>query len=134
MAGRNTGGVPAIDIADETFVVSPPEAVAAHLADPGRWHAWFPDLTMTVIEDRGSHGLRWTVAGSVTGTAEIWVEPVNDGAVIHTFLRGQVGSSLRPRAQRKASAEWALRVKRVAFGIKDALEGDRHSRPGTPTS
>ena len=122
--------MPSIDVADETFVVSSPAAVAAYVSDPARWRAWFKGLTLTVVEDRGLHGVRWKAAGELVGTAEIWIEAVKDGAVIHTFLRGECGSRSGARAQREAASLWALRVKAMAFGVKDALEEGRQRPAG----
>ena len=124
--------MPAIDIADETFVVATPETVAGYVSNPERWGAWFEGLTLVVGEDRGTLGVRWLVSGALVGTAEIWIEPVGDGAVIHLFLRGQTQGRASGRAQRAASSQWGLRVKTVAFGIKDALEEGRHTRPPRP--
>jgi hypothetical protein len=42
-----------------------------------------------VIEDRGPAGQRWTVAGPLTGTMEVWLEPVMDGVLLHYFLHAE---------------------------------------------
>lgn len=107
--------MPFIDISDEVFAVADPAAIADHIKDSGRLRDWFPGVTLAVLEDRGVNGMRWTATGAVNGTAEIWIEPVMDGAVLHTFLRGEVSS---PKA-------WPLTVKKAAFSIKDALEAGR---------
>ena len=107
--------MPFIDISDEVFVVAAPEAIADHVKDTRRQSAWFPGITLTVLEDRKANGVRWAANGAVSGSAEIWVEPCMDGAVIHTFLRGET-SNAKP---------WALTVKNAAFSIKDALEAGR---------
>lgn len=125
----DTCQVASIDIADETFVVALPDTVASYISDPQRWQSWFQGLSLSVVEDRGVQGVRWLVTGDVAGTAEIWVEPVGDGVVMHLFLRGELRGRSGPRAERSAASEWALRVKAVAFGIKDALEEGRHRRP-----
>ena len=132
MAIPDTGGVPAIDVADETFVAATPETVARYVSNPDRWEAWFDGLTLVVGEDRGTLGVRWLVLGALVGTAEIWIEPVGDGALIHLFLRGQTQGRASRRAHRTASSRWGLRVKTVAFGIKDALEEGRYTRPPRP--
>lgn len=73
-----------IQIADETFVAADPAAVGAAVADPASWRRWWPDLRLTVIEDRGELGHRWTVTGALTGTMEVWLEKVLDGVVLHS--------------------------------------------------
>lgn len=108
--------MPFIDISDEVFAVASPRAIADHIKDEGRLRDWFPGVNLAPLEDRGDAGMRWSATGAVNGTAEIWVEPVMDGAVLHTFLRGEVKGSAKP---------WPLMVKKAAFAIKDALEAGR---------
>ena len=60
-----------IQIADETFVAADPVEVGRAVADPASWRRWWPDLLLTIVEDRGEVGHRWTVAGALTGTMEI---------------------------------------------------------------
>ena len=50
---------------------------------------WWPDLELTVVEDRAEAGVRWTVTGPIEGTMEVWCEPVMDGFVLHYFLHGE---------------------------------------------
>ena len=71
-----------IQIADETFVAADPVEVGKAIGNPANWRRWWPDLLLTVVEDRGELGHRWTVAGALTGTMEIWLEPVLDGVVL----------------------------------------------------
>src|SRR5882757_4150589 len=68
-----------IQIADETFVCADPVEVGAAVADPANWRRWWPDLRLTVVEDRGPIGHRWTVTGALTGTMEVWLQPGRDG-------------------------------------------------------
>ena len=76
-------------IADETFVCADPADVGAMVADPANWRRWWPDLRLTVVEDRGPAGQRWTITGALTGTMEVWLEPVMDGVVLHYFLHAE---------------------------------------------
>src|SRR3977135_4280674 len=78
-----------IQIADETFVAADPVEVGRAVADPASWRRWWPDLRLTVVEDRGAMGHRWTVAGALTGTMEIWLESVLDGVVLHYFVHAE---------------------------------------------
>jgi hypothetical protein len=110
------------DLADDTFIAAPPAVVARLVADPARWRAWWPDLTLVTERDRGRSGRQWRVAGALSGTAEIWLEPVGDGTVLHFYLR--TGLSDRARAARATA--W----KRSVHAVKDELERGRE--PGTP--
>jgi hypothetical protein len=123
--------VPSVDIADDTFVVADPEALAAMVRDPDNWDRWWPDLRLEVEHDRGPKGMQWSVTGAVAGSMEIWIEPVADGAVVHYYLRSELAGSRRPGAvmdgRRRA---W----KREIHAVKDALEADREpGRPRVPT-
>ena len=42
-----------------------------------------------MIEDRADKGIRWTVAGPLTGTMEIWLESMLDGVILHYFLHAE---------------------------------------------
>lgn len=124
-------GVPLLDLIDETFVVADPRAVADVVADPGRWPVWFPDLTLTPTRDRGVKGQQWAVSGAWTGSAEIWLEPVGDGVLLHLYLRlDPAAGRLAPRQVEAERRRRATAWKRHAWELKDALEGAR--RPGEP--
>ena len=112
-----------IQVADQTFVAAPGGAVAEILAGPTNWRRWWPDLTLEVREDRGDKGIRWLVAGALTGTMEVWLEPSLDGVIMHYFLHAEPTPAPRNLAA-------ATRVRRVAgrtmaFEIKARLEADR---------
>jgi hypothetical protein len=118
-----------IQIADETFVAADPADVGRAVADPASWRRWWPDLLLDVVEDRGAAGMRWTVAGAVTGTMEIWLQPVLDGALLHYFLHAEpAGASARQLAKMNlAKINHRRRVagKDMAFEIKQRLERQR---------
>src|ERR1700738_3979486 len=65
-----------IQIADETFVAADPVEVGRAVADPASWRRWFSDLRLTVVEDRGEAGHRWTVAGALTRAMAVLLEAV----------------------------------------------------------
>ncbi|MFX1757649.1 MULTISPECIES: hypothetical protein [Rhodococcus] len=118
-----------IQVADQTFVAAPPERIAEEVAAPDRWRAWWPDLTLTVREDRAEKGIRWTVSGPLDGTMEVWLEPVLDGAVIHYFLHCEP-AGVPP--ERVAGLDLAAmnRTRRVqgkvmTFEVKQRLEAGR---------
>jgi len=121
--------VSSIQVADQTFVAAPPERIAEAAAAPDRWRAWWPDLTLTVREDRAEKGIRWTVSGPLEGTMEVWLEPVLDGAVIHYFLHCEP-AGVPP--ERVAGLDLAAmnRTRRVqgkvmTFEVKQRLEAGR---------
>jgi len=118
-----------IQIADETFVCADPVDVGAAVADPASWRQWWPDLRLTVIEDRGPMGHRWTVTGALNGTMEVWLEAVLDGVVLHYFLHAEPsGATARELARTNlAKANHRRRVagKRMAFEVKRKLEETR---------
>lgn len=127
----DASGVTTIQVADETFVAAAPAAAGAVVNDRSRWRRWFGDLRLEVVEDRGDAGVRWRVAGPITGTMEIWCEEVLDGFVLHYFLHAEpvVALPSDPAAAMAAAAELnkARRVagKEMSFEVKALLEGDR---------
>jgi hypothetical protein len=120
--------VSALDLVDETFVVAAPAAVAAVVRDPDRWLGWWPDLRLSVFQDRGEAGVRWNVRGALRGSMEVWLEPCKDGVLLHHYVRcdRSDGRRVRPRERRRRQA----RAKAIFWAVKDELEGDR--RPGEP--
>ncbi|MCX4098735.1 polyketide cyclase / dehydrase and lipid transport [Nocardia sp. alder85J] len=123
-----------IQIADQTFVAAPGAAVAGLLADPGRWRGWWPDLSLEVREDRADKGIRWTVAGALTGTMEVWLEPCLDGVVLHYFLHAEPQQPVPPRALSVANRARRVAGRTMAFEIKARLEAGRPAgvAPGAP--
>lgn len=117
---------------DETFLVVPPKLLASLFADPGTWRRYWPDLELSVYLDRGDAGLRWTVRGALTGTMEVWLEPMLDGTLLHYYLRADFPES-RPRAPRDARREREARqvaAKQLALDLKTIMEDGRP--PGEP--
>lgn len=123
-----------IDVVDELFVVAAPEVVAAEFAGPGRWRQLWPDLDLEVVTDRGLQGMRWTTAGALVGSMEVWLEPVLDGTLLHYYLRADLPPGCRG-GPRRLVAERRRRqraAKALAFAIKDRLEAGR--APGVAPS
>jgi hypothetical protein len=118
-----------IQIADETFVCADPVDVGAAVADPASWRQWWPDLRLTVIEDRGPMGHRWTVTGALTGTMEVWLEAVLDGVVLHYFLHaepsGVTAWELARMNLAKSNHRRRVAGKAMAFEVKRKLEETR---------
>jgi uncharacterized protein YndB with AHSA1/START domain len=118
-----------IQIADETFVAADPAEVGRAIGDPASWRRWWPDLRLTVVEDRAAAGHRWTVAGALTGTMEIWLEPVLDGVVLHYFLHaepsGVAAWQLAKMNLAKMNHRRRVAGKNMAFEVKRTLEATR---------
>ena len=138
---------PPVDLVDETFVVADRTLLARQISDPALWLEWWPDLRLSVVTDRGVAGIRWSVSGALSGTAEIWLEPWQDGVIVHWFLRaglpprgsrdtglpprGSVGSgSLTERECARLRQRYATAFKRRIHALKDDLE--RRRPPGCP--
>lgn len=122
-------GMSSIQVADETFVAASPATVGRAVGDRVSWRRWFPDLRLDVVEDRAEKGVRWTVAGALTGTMEVWLESVLDGVVLHYFLHAEpAGATARQREKMDFAAMTHRRRvagKRMAFEVKSALEASR---------
>jgi hypothetical protein len=118
-----------IQIADETFVCADPVDVGRAIADPTSWRRWWPDLRLTVVEDRGPAGQRWTVTGALTGTMEVWLEPSFDGVILHYFLHAEpagVGAfELAKMNLPKLVHRRRVAGKEMAFEVKRRLEENR---------
>lgn len=126
VAGGN--GEPAIDIVDETLVVAPPHKVREVLCDERWWEVVVPGVRMTCIDDRGRLGKRWAVAGTLRGSAEVWLEPWTDAVIVHVFLQADPHDGRAVHARTHRSLE--LAIKRHVLTRKDALEAGR--APGMP--
>jgi hypothetical protein len=116
-----------LDLIDETFVVAAPAAVARVVRDPARWRQWWPDLDLTVFQDRGEQGVRWNVRGALAGSMEVWLEPYGDGVILHYYLRCDppAGRTLRPSAAQREVRRRSRHAKRVFWALKDELEAGR---------
>jgi hypothetical protein len=118
-----------IQIADETFVCADPVDVGAAVGEPSNWRRWWPDLRLTVIEDRGPMGHRWTVTGALTGTMEVWLQPVLDGVILHYFVHAEPsGATARGLARMdlaKVNHRRRVAGKNMAFEVKRKLEETR---------
>jgi hypothetical protein len=121
--------VHSVQIADETFVAADPARVGAAVGDPSNWRRWWPDLRLQVIEDRGPLGVRWTVTGPITGTMEIWLEPMLDGVLLHYLLHaepsGVAAWQLAKMNLTKMTHRRRVAGKKMAFEVKTTLERSR---------
>jgi hypothetical protein len=133
-----------VDLIDETFIAAAPATVSAALHDPAVTREIWPDLTLTVFQDRAEAGVRWTATGGLVGSTEVWVEPWGDGALLHVYVRADItrrGSEIEPitgsprRVARRAQRERQRRAwshKRATWALKSQLEHGR--APGEPAA
>lgn len=123
------GGMHSVDLVDETFIAAPGEVVARVVADPNRWRAWWPKRRLEVFMDRGIKGQRWSIAGDLVGSAEIWLEEYRDGVVLHYYLRadpaGAKPGAVAPRQADRIRRREALSWKEEVWALKAELEADK---------
>jgi hypothetical protein len=121
-----------LEISDQTFIAAGPAAVAELIQSPERWPQWWPDLRLDLSRGRGLKGCQWVLTGNIGGTAEIYLEPWQDGTIVHLFLRLELPGGVSRRrgsGPERARRSRTLRWKRTINRLKDELEGER--RPGT---
>ena len=118
-----------IQVADQTFVAADPADVGRAVSDAASWRRWWPDLRLEVVEDRREKGIRWTVTGALTGTMEVWLEPLLDGVILNYFLHAEPAGAAAWQLARMDLAKIPHRRrvagKRMAFEVKMALERTR---------
>lgn len=118
-----------IQVADQTYIAAAPAVVGNAVANRSSWRRWWPDLRLEVTEDRGDKGIRWSVTGALTGTMEIWLEPMLDGAVLHYFLHAEPSAvaawQLAKMNLAKVNHRRRVAGKDMAFEVKTVLEGGR---------
>jgi hypothetical protein len=128
--------VPAIDIVDSTWFAARQATVAALVAEPANWRRWWPELALEVDEWRNEKGVRWLVPSvtgvgrGLTGSAEVWLEPMFEGVVVHFFLRldpPRGGRLARRRSERIAHA-YRRRTKQAFWALADQLDPGRFAR------
>lgn len=114
-----------VQIADETFVCADPTDVGRAVADVPSWRRWWPDLQLTSVEDRGPAGQRWTVAGKLTGTMEVWLQPMMDGVILHYFLHAEPAGDPGQLDLAKLNHQRRVAGKKMAFEVKTRMEAQR---------
>ena len=95
-----------VDIVDELFIVATPcQRADRWSATPPGGSVWLPGVRLSSYDDRGPLGVRWTVSGALTGTAEVWLEEHGDGTIVHAYLRADPATTDARRAA-LAGAGW----------------------------
>ncbi|MGB9375185.1 MAG: polyketide cyclase / dehydrase and lipid transport [Jiangellales bacterium] len=110
-----------IDIVDETYVAVEPSLLAPGLTNPSLLRDWFPRLRFEVFMDRAEKGTRWSVAGEIDGSMEVWLEPVAAGTVVHWFVRGEFAG------RRDLTRQYLETLNARMFLFKDTAEKDRRA-------
>ncbi|MGZ5415426.1 MAG: hypothetical protein ACXWDC_10075 [Aeromicrobium sp.] len=112
--------MPALDVVDQTFILAPATELRDIFCDEQAWKAL--GMNLRCYEDRGIDGKRWTLSESLTGTAEVWLEPSHDGVIVHVYIQADPRSR-RSRASLKR--RYAVPVKRWILDVKAGYEIDR---------
>ena len=110
-----------VDLVDESFVRARPTVLRAVLEDPRLDALVWPGHEVSVTRDRGHKGRHYAVAGRITGVAEVWLEPFDDGTIVHHYV--QARTSDRWRSPSAVARRHAHAWKREITAIKDELEG-----------
>src|SRR6201998_688455 len=118
-----------IHVADQTFVAADPADVGRAVSDAASCGRWCADLRLEVVEDRHDKGIRWTVTGALTGSMEVWLEPMLDGVILNYFLHAEPAGAAAWQLARMDLAKITHRRrvagKQMAFEVKAALERTR---------
>jgi hypothetical protein len=127
--------VATVEILDETVIVVRRETLAAVVGDRGRWVAWWPDLDVTIVRDRGLDGMQWSVVGALVGTCDVVLVEQGAGVLVRYALRadpsdpGSRTTARRipdsPRGQRELSSlrrRHAMAWKRAVWELKEEFE------------
>jgi hypothetical protein len=80
--------------------------------------------------------MRWSVAAAggraagLTGSAEVWLEPMFDGVVAHFFLRldPAPGRPVSARRRERITRNYRLRTKHAFWALADQLDPGRLAR------
>lgn len=128
---------PAIDIVDSSWLGARPAVVAPAIADPANWRRWWPGLRLRAVDARGEKGVRWQVDAvaeesscGLSGSAEVWLQPVDGGTVAHFFLRLDPvpGAELSDRACERVVRTYRSRTKTAFWTLGDQLDPARLTR------
>jgi hypothetical protein len=131
--------VPQVDVVDSTWLGATPAVIGAVLAEPANWARWWPELRLEIAELRGPKGVRWSVPdgrrGSVCGSMEIWLQPVDDGTVVHYFLRlDGTREAIGRRAALRLEHEYRTRAKRLVWAVGERVDPGRLARVAGPVA
>jgi hypothetical protein len=117
--------MPEVDIIAESWLRVSPNVAAPMLREPERLLEWFPELELTVFMDRGEQGTRWSMAGALLGSMEVWLEGWREGCIVHWYVRGDVPPVDRPTSPRRArivTEDLHTRIVRHMHAFKDRVE------------
>lgn len=121
-----------VHVAAEAYLAAPRSTVRHLLERTVLWELCWPGLVLEVTEDRAEKGVRWSVAGRLTGTAELWLEPWREGCIAHVYLRAKPSPGTGRRRAGARTRGAGARARALLFWAKDRLE-QRSSMPTGPT-
>lgn len=115
---------------DETYVGAERARVACALADQARWLRLWPGLDASLSADRGDEGFAVTLDGRLHGWADVYLEALPDGTVVHFSMAADpVADAVsthrgrpRPRKSERIAADCRSAFKQAVFEIKAELE------------
>ncbi|WP_380168598.1 hypothetical protein [Jannaschia sp. R86511] len=126
--------MPLVDVLDDTFVRAGRAAVRHETGS--LWGSWLPGLRLRVAEDRAEAGVRWSAVSRATargssadlaGTAEVWLEAVPGGTVVHLYVRldpARSGAARPGWRERRLPDRLRVGWKRGLNRSKDLMEGE----------
>ncbi|KAA1423519.1 polyketide cyclase / dehydrase and lipid transport [Mumia zhuanghuii] len=118
--------MPVVDVIDQTYVAVPPRQLLDAMCDESAWSTVLPGVRLRCFDDRGVLGRRWRVSGVLDGTAEVWLEEMAEGTVVHVFLQADpTDGSTSVRARRRAGPAYHARLKRWVTHVRDSLDVGR---------
>jgi hypothetical protein len=124
---------------DQGFVAAPPHRVYGEVADPTRYPGWWPGATVSRDDggytlglervgtvrlrperQRDPEGLFLELNGPIRGTMEWFLEPFQEGTIVHCL--SQVDLPGGPRAARRRLRGLRVAIHSGLVGLKGRLE------------
>ena len=127
---------PTLDVCDDSFVVLAPARIAPLLGRPDFLRRALPSLVVSLPQDRGKEGRRWKARSGRLGrrwdgTAEVWLEPWQDGTLVHLYVRleprrgcgtARARDRRARRLQDRLRRTWKRALRRSTDGTDDRTE------------
>ncbi|WP_370619140.1 hypothetical protein [Mumia sp. Pv 4-285] len=118
--------MPVVDVIDQTYVAVPPRLLVDAMCSESAWSTVLPKIELRCFDDRGDLGRRWRVSGELDGTAEVWLEAMPEGTVVHVFLQADpADATTSTRAGRRIDRTYHERLKRWVTHVRDSLDVGR---------
>ncbi|MBW9211426.1 hypothetical protein KV100_17380 [Mumia sp. zg.B21] len=118
--------MPAVDVIDQTYAPVPQRQLREVLCAESGWSEVLPGLELRCFEDRGDRGKRWSVSGTLDGTAEVWLEQAPEGTIVHLFLQADPSApGMSTQGVRRMERDVRERLKRWVTQVRDTLDVGR---------